>query len=68
MNAPGTRRKMGFFQTVAAVAWSFIGLRSGKESRDDLGNYNPLYLVIIGLLLAAAFVVILLLIVRSVVS
>lgn len=65
---PAAGRKLNFFQTMVAVAWSFIGLRSGEESRDDLGNYNPLHLVIGGVLLAALLVVVLLLIVRAVVA
>lgn len=45
-----TRRKGSFLRTVRAVAWAFLGLRKGSEYRQDLGQINPLHLIVVGLL------------------
>jgi hypothetical protein len=67
---PGSasRRKLNFFQTMKAVLWSFVGLRSGAEYRKDAEGLNPVHVVIAGLIAAAIFVIVLLLIVRAVVG
>lgn len=54
--------------TFRAVAWSFIGLRRKSDFDKDVGNMNPAYVVIAGLLGAAALVGILLAVVHSVVG
>lgn len=65
---PPSRRKLNFFQTMSAVLWSFVGLRSGSDYRKDAERLNPVHVVIAGLIAAAVFVVVLLLIVRAVVG
>ena len=49
-NATGaTKRKGSFLRTIRAVAWAFLGLRKGSEYRQDLGQINPLHLIVVGL-------------------
>lgn len=54
--------------TLRAVAWSFIGLRRKSDFDQDVGNMNPVYVVIAGLLGTAALVGTLLAVVHSVVG
>lgn len=65
---PVSRRKMNFFQTMSAVLWSFVGLRSGSDYRKDAERLNPVHVVIAGVIAAAVFVLVLLVIVRAVVG
>ena len=53
----GVKRKGSFLRTVRAVAWAFLGLRKGSEYRQDLGQINPLHVIVVGLL--AFFVLVL---------
>ena len=53
----GTKRKGSFLRTIRAVAWAFLGLRKGSEYREDLGQINPLHLIVVGL---SAFVLLVL--------
>jgi hypothetical protein len=50
------RRKGSFLQTMRAVAWSFFGIRKGSEYEKDVGQLNPVHVVIAGVLGAALFV------------
>ncbi len=50
------RRKGSFLQTVRAVAWSFFGIRKGSEYERDVGELNPVHVVIAGVLGAGLFV------------
>ncbi|MFZ6648782.1 DUF2970 domain-containing protein [Undibacterium sp.] len=67
-NKPATQRKMSFGATVRAVLWSFIGIRKGKDYEKDVGQLNPVHVVIAGVIGAALFITILILIVKSVVA
>ena len=55
------RRKGSFLQTMGAVAWSFFGVRKSGAFEKDVGQLNPVHLVIAGvigaLLLIAALLV-----------
>ena len=51
------RRKGSFGQTLRAVAWSFFGVRRSSDYEKDLGQLNPVHLVIAGVLAAALFIV-----------
>ena len=62
------RRKMSFWQTLRAVAWSFFGVRKSAEHEKDVNQLNPVHLVIAGLIGAAVFVALLVLLVRWVIS
>jgi hypothetical protein len=55
---------MSLIRTVKAVAWSFVGLRSGKEFEKDTQQINPIHIVIAGFVGVALFIGILLLIVN----
>ncbi|MFT7723336.1 MAG: DUF2970 domain-containing protein [Roseateles sp.] len=74
MTAPGqdlkdaVRRKASLGQTLSAVAWSFFGVRRGKDHENDMARLNPVHVVIAGLLGAALFVLVLVLVVRWVIS
>ena len=50
-------------RTIKAVAWSFVGLRSGKEFERDTQQLNPIHVVIAGFAGVAVFIGILLLLV-----
>ena len=60
--------KRSFMATMAAVAWSFIGLRRKKDfDEDDAGALNPFYVIIAGLIGTAIFIAVLITIVSWVV-
>jgi len=52
---PG-RRKASLLRTLLAVVWSFLGIRKSKDLERDLGELNPLHLVVAGVVVAALFV------------
>lgn len=74
MSGPGhdlqdaIRRKGSLQRTISAVAWSFFGVRRGKDHEDDMAKLNPVHVVIAGVLGAALFVAALVLLVRWVIS
>ena len=55
---------MSVARTIKAVAWSFVGLRSGKEFEKDTQQLNPIHIVIAGFVGVALFIGVLLLIVN----
>ena len=50
------RRKASPLRTLLAVVWSFFGVRKSKDLERDVGELNPLHLVIAGVVVAALFV------------
>jgi hypothetical protein len=62
------RRKGSFRQTMRAVAWSFFGVRKSTDYEKDVGQLNPVHVVIAAILGAIAFIVLLVLIVNWVLS
>jgi hypothetical protein len=62
MNTPlndlkqAAQRTGSFLQTMRAVAWSFFGIRKGSEYEKDVGQLNPVHVVIAGVLGAVLFV------------
>ena len=62
------RRRMSFWQTMRAVAWSFFGVRKSAEHAKDVAQLNPVHLVVAGLVGAAVFVTVLVLVVQWVIS
>jgi Protein of unknown function (DUF2970) len=62
------RRKGSFLQTMRAVAWSFFGIRKGSEYEKDVGQLNPVHVIIAGVLGAALFVLMLVTLVSWVLS
>lgn len=61
-------RKASLRQTFSAVAWSFFGVRRGRDHESDMARLNPVHVVIAGLLGAALFVLVLVLLVRWVIG
>ena len=61
-------RKGSLGQTISAVAWSFFGVRRGRDHENDMAKLNPVHVVIAGVLGAALFVLVLVLLVRWVIS
>ncbi|MRD48360.1 DUF2970 domain-containing protein [Caenimonas koreensis] len=47
---------MNIGRTIKAVAWSFIGIRKGSESQQDMGNLNPFAIIAVALVGVALFV------------
>ncbi len=74
MSAPGqdlkeaVGRKASIIQSISAVAWSFFGVRRGRDHENDMAKLNPVHVIIAGLLGAALFVLVLVLVVRWVIS
>ena len=56
-------RKASIGQTISAVAWSFFGVRRGRDHENDMARLNPVHVLIAGVLGAALFVVMLVLVV-----
>lgn len=57
--------KHSFWQTLVAIAWSFIGLRRKSDfDKDDAGAMNPRYVILAGLLGTALFIGLLILAVK----
>ena len=48
--------KSTFLQTLAAVAWSFFGVRKGANHDADMEKLNPLHVIVVGIGLTALFV------------
>jgi hypothetical protein len=71
MNSPlkdAAARKGSFAQTMKAVAWSFFGVRREADYERDLGQLNPVHVIVAGVIGAALFVVALVLAVNWVTS
>ncbi|MFN3860374.1 MAG: DUF2970 domain-containing protein [Roseateles sp.] len=62
------QRKASIGQTLSAVAWSFFGVRRGRDHENDMARLNPVHVIIAGVLGAAVFVLMLVLLVRWVIS
>ena len=54
-----SRRKMSFFQTLRAVAWSFFGVRKAADLEKDVNQLNPVHGVIAGVIGALVLVAVL---------
>lgn len=55
-------------QSLRAVAWSFFGIRRGRDYERDVSRLNPVHVVIAGVIGALVFVAALVLVVHWVVS
>ena len=51
------RRKGSFGQTLRAVGWSFFGVRRSSDYEKDLGQLNPVHVIVAGIVAAALFIV-----------
>lgn len=62
------RRKGSIWRTLLAVAWSFFGVRKSRDLERDVGELNPVHVVIAGIVAAALFVAVLIAVVSWVTS
>ena len=61
------RRGHGSFgKSIAAVLWSFMGIRKGRDRERDFAQLNPIHLVIAAVLCTAILIGILIAIVTAV--
>ena len=61
-------RPVSFLQTMRAVAWSFFGVRRGKDYEKDVAQLNPVHVIIAGVIGALLFVLLLVLLVQYVIG
>jgi hypothetical protein len=61
-------RKGSFLGTMRAVAWSFLGIRRGKDYEKDVQQLNPLHVIVAGVIGAAIFVGVLIMLVQWIVG
>ncbi len=62
------RRKGSFAHTAKAVAWSFFGVRKGRDLENDVTRLNPLHVVIAGVIGALMLIALLLLLVNWIIA
>jgi hypothetical protein len=62
------QRPASVWQTVRAVAWSFLGIRRAAGYEQDVQRLNPVYVVVAGIVGAGLFIALLVLLVRWVVG
>lgn len=62
------QRKSSLSRTLAAVLWSFFGVRKGRDHDRDLAQLNPIHVAIVGVLAGVAFVITLIVVVRVVIG
>ena len=55
-NLPVRKRKGSFTRTIKTVMWSFVGLRGRDDYEKDVGQLNPVHIVIAGLIGVVIFV------------
>ncbi|WP_050478714.1 DUF2970 domain-containing protein [Herbaspirillum rhizosphaerae] len=61
-------QKRSFLSTLAAVFWSFAGLRRRADYEKDATSLNPFYVIAAGLIAVGIFIAVLLVAVRMAVS
>lgn len=54
-----SRRKLSFFQTMRAVAWSFFGVRKSADLEKDVNQLNPVHVVVAGVIGALVLIAVL---------
>ncbi len=61
-------RRAGFWATVRAVLWSFVGIRKRRDYLRDATELNPVAVVVAGVVGGVVFVLTLVVIVNVIVS
>jgi hypothetical protein len=61
-------RKGSLLGTMRAVAWSFLGIRKGRGHEQDVGQLNPVHVIIAGVVGAALFVLTLIVLVKWIIG
>jgi len=62
------RQRAGFWATMRAVMWSFLGIRKGKDYQRDAASLDPRAVIVAGLLAGLIFVLSIVAFVRFVVG
>jgi hypothetical protein len=62
----GANHEAGFLQVIAAVFWSFFGVRRKAAGERDMVTIKPFHVIVAGLLGAAIFVFVLIVLVTIV--
>ncbi len=62
------KNSSSFWATAKAVAWSFLGIRRGKDFQDDVGRLKPYHLIAAGIIGVFIFIGVLMLVTRVAVS
>ena len=62
------RRQGSLARTLLAVFWSFFGVRKSRDLARDVGELNPLHIVIAGVIAAAIFVGVLIVLVQWIIG
>lgn len=60
--------RAGFLATLRAVLWSFLGIRKGRDYRQDAASLDPKAVIVAGVLAGAVFVLSIVAFVRYVVG
>ena len=68
MSGTGKAGTASLWRSVRVVAWSFLGIRKGSESQEDMARVNPFHIIGVGIAAAAFFVVSLVILVNWVVA
>jgi amino acid transporter len=58
--------RAGFWATIRAVLWSFIGIRRRSAYQDDARSLDPRAVVVAGVIAGVVFVLVILTVVRMV--
>lgn len=66
--APAVVHRASFWRSIRLVAWSFLGIRSNSEYKQDLAKVNPMHVVLVGIVGALLLVVGLMVLVNWVVA
>lgn len=56
------------WRTIAAVSWSFVGIRKGSDFKEDMVRITPLHILVVGVVACFLFVALLIVIVNVVVT
>ena len=64
----GPRPRAGFWATLRAVLWAFLGIRKGKDYRKDVSSLDPKAVIVAGVLAGLIFVLSIVAFVRFVVK
>jgi hypothetical protein len=68
VSEPAKAGAASLWRSVRVVAWSFLGIRKGSESQEDMARVNPFHIIGVGIAAAAFFVVSLVILVNWVVA
>ncbi len=60
--------RAGFWATIKAVLWAFVGIRKRRDYHDDASSLDPRAIVVAGLLGGLLFVLAIIAVVRLVVG